>query len=757
VTVAALSPFVEYIENGGTLSFGVPFRFNAASDIVVVRRSLAGVVTPLVQGSDYAVVGGATDSGGTVTVAAAGAIGTRLQIRRVTARNQGMDYTTADTFPAQSHEAALDKAMLIAQELDVGITDTRRIIDDLALRTLLVPGGESTLAIPALAVRAGKLFGFDAGGNPVAIVNGGVADPSLRADFAAAGGSALARYDPVGAGAVPETVQTALRRTRWAGQHATLQQTHDAAEIAGDAIEFGAGTFIGPFVMDSRRVDIRGRGMGATIISPATPTGVAVMGDYRLGIWDYVIIRDLALLGTGVKQGVGFRNGPAAYVLGAEYAGRTRLVDLKIGNFEKAIERPYGNIGLDVLGCTIGHNTGPIDYGLWISDNATGLGDGMHAGCIYVGRGHWQSADKAAVYIRGGTTGAGQAVFDSIIFEGNAGWVFYIDGWSSANGQPGGVVRSCWNEINYVAPSVTIGAHTAAPRYAYLKDVDYWRFEDTPIGPMTLINSRVETRDCDLSRLDALTIDAASSLIHHSPRLYSGTAFGLVLSIGAATNAESLTSPWFSMPVPAAEVRHTPTSIGASDAQDVIAFTGSALRNSVPENGDPVRPEGGRTQRLTINDGDTLFPTATFDVGAGAILVVKYLCRLVSGNPATVQINGSSGIGGIATIRESEWRTLTGIIRNGGAAITGLGLFHQTTSGTAVIGIGGYDIRSFTTMQAAITWANAPVIGAPQRPDYAASGYVASRTFDASLATTEEVASVLATLIDDLSIGRLPR
>lgn len=153
MTAAALTPSKEYIENGVTLAYAVPFRFRAPTHIKAQRISTSGVVTELAYGTDYSVTGGETDSGGTLTVAVAGAAGTRLRIRRETPRSQDMDYTTGDNFPAESHEAALDKAILIDQEQDQQIADTAR-------RALLVPDGEDAPSIPSAADRANKLWGF---------------------------------------------------------------------------------------------------------------------------------------------------------------------------------------------------------------------------------------------------------------------------------------------------------------------------------------------------------------------------------------------------------------------------------------------------------------------------------------------------------------------------------------------------------------------------------------------------------------------
>lgn len=189
MTAAALTPSKEYIENGVTLAYAVPFRFRAPTHIKAQRISAVGVVTELAYGTDYSVTGGETDAGGTLTVTVAGAVGTRLRIRRETPRSQDMDYTTGDNFPAESHEAALDKAILIDQEQD-------QKIDDTATRALLVPDGETAASLPPATARAGKFLAFGAlpSAQPVASAGTGV-DAGLRTDLAQGDGAALTGYD----------------------------------------------------------------------------------------------------------------------------------------------------------------------------------------------------------------------------------------------------------------------------------------------------------------------------------------------------------------------------------------------------------------------------------------------------------------------------------------------------------------------------------------------------------------------------------
>lgn len=161
MTVAALSPTISYLENGVTLAFAVPFRFDPAGGLAV-KRIDAGVVTGLAFGVDWSATGGSSDAGGTLTLTASVA-GAKLVIERTTARAQQTAYTTSDRFPATSHEAALDRLTMIVQEQDVGLAAAK-------VRTLRAPDGEILADMPGAALRKGKFLGFDlATGNPIAV------------------------------------------------------------------------------------------------------------------------------------------------------------------------------------------------------------------------------------------------------------------------------------------------------------------------------------------------------------------------------------------------------------------------------------------------------------------------------------------------------------------------------------------------------------------------------------------------------------
>ena len=162
MTVAAISPSAEYIEDGVTTAFPAPFRFLSAAHLVVDRLAADGSIATLAAGSGFTATGGTTDAGGTVTVSAPAVAGTILRIKRETPRSQIADYATGDTFPAETHEAALDRSMLLHQEQDAA----RARLEHRALR---VPDGETVSEVPAQQGRIDRLFYWDAYGQPQAL------------------------------------------------------------------------------------------------------------------------------------------------------------------------------------------------------------------------------------------------------------------------------------------------------------------------------------------------------------------------------------------------------------------------------------------------------------------------------------------------------------------------------------------------------------------------------------------------------------
>lgn len=105
-----------YAGSGTTGPFTVNFRFLANSHLRVIKTSTTGSEATLTLGVDYSVTG-AGGASGTVTLTSPLLTGEKLTIVRNVPLTQETDYVVDDSFPAESHEQALDKLTMIAQQL----------------------------------------------------------------------------------------------------------------------------------------------------------------------------------------------------------------------------------------------------------------------------------------------------------------------------------------------------------------------------------------------------------------------------------------------------------------------------------------------------------------------------------------------------------------------------------------------------------------------------------------------------------------
>lgn len=121
MTVSSTTLKNSYSGNGSTTAFAYNFRVFASSELKVYIRSSTGTETLKSAGTgstNYAVTGVGAASGGTVTFVTAPASGETVVLLRDTGLTQNTDYLENDSFPANSHEEALDRLTHIVQELD---------------------------------------------------------------------------------------------------------------------------------------------------------------------------------------------------------------------------------------------------------------------------------------------------------------------------------------------------------------------------------------------------------------------------------------------------------------------------------------------------------------------------------------------------------------------------------------------------------------------------------------------------------------
>ena len=116
MTISTTTRIVTHNGNGVTVNFTYPFKIDDAADLLVYLKSGSVFVLKSL-GTDYSLTGVRNPGGGTVTfiVAPVSATGNVRFLRR-TALNQLVDYITNDDFPAEIHEAALDKLTMAVQD-----------------------------------------------------------------------------------------------------------------------------------------------------------------------------------------------------------------------------------------------------------------------------------------------------------------------------------------------------------------------------------------------------------------------------------------------------------------------------------------------------------------------------------------------------------------------------------------------------------------------------------------------------------------
>jgi len=159
MTVSSTTTKVSYTGNGSTSVFAYTFKIFADAEVNVWVDGVLKTLT-----THYTVSGAGASSGGNITFTSGNipADTKPVVFSRNIARTQVTDYVENDTFPAETHEAALDKLTLIAQELDNVLS-----ADIFRFAETVTDAGTVTIALNA-ATRASKLLAFDSSGGLVA-------------------------------------------------------------------------------------------------------------------------------------------------------------------------------------------------------------------------------------------------------------------------------------------------------------------------------------------------------------------------------------------------------------------------------------------------------------------------------------------------------------------------------------------------------------------------------------------------------------
>lgn len=476
-----------------------------------------------------------------------------------------------------------------------------------------------------------------------------------------------------------------------------IQQMYDAlAAGGGGTLYFAAGTHKVSLALNSRAVRIAGAGMGATILTPAAPNQPVLEAGYNSGSWSIVEVADLSIEGNGTE--IGFRAGHQPRHPLDEYAGRTLFRNVRFDRLQTCISRPYGQIGLWLQNCVFGS----AEYHLY-SIGTVVPGDPMHAGNLVARDCHFSGASKAVFLMKSQAIGTGQITLDHCIMELNPGYVFYIEALNGVEGVPGMLIKSCWNEQNATATSVTIG-EPQGPVYAFMKNTGMIRFEDTPLGDLRLENATVVTRDCALDLLKSVAVDRMSTLTHHDARGFGTFApKGLVVSVAAAYQFGPNRALSFAMPPREWHAFSEPNGqMLLSHRTGKIALNDGALSSVAAEESLAVPTQA---VRIAAADHLQLLPISAAPRKHWLAWIID--CRLAAGSPVTLNLTGTSGVSSGFPIDHTSFRSVAGMTWCDAPVdalhfeLTGSGL------GASTVEIGRYEVMAFERRQDALAYLNA--------------------------------------------------
>ena len=202
MTVSSLTVKNSYNADNTTTSFAYTFPIHSTSELTVILRASNGTETIQTITTHYSIVDNGS-AGGQVIFGTAPATGNTVVLLRDTNLTQETDYIANDPFPAETHEAALDKITLQQQELQEEL--------DRAIKISRSNSIASSEIAQTAATRAGKLLAFDASGDLEVSLDAS----SIATNATAAANSATAASSSATAA---QTAQTAAETAKTAAE-----------------------------------------------------------------------------------------------------------------------------------------------------------------------------------------------------------------------------------------------------------------------------------------------------------------------------------------------------------------------------------------------------------------------------------------------------------------------------------------------------------------------------------------------------------
>lgn len=233
MTVSAQDTVFQHVGNGVSVTFAYGCQVQRADDLSVY---VADVLTV----AGFTINGIGSQSGGSVTFTAAPASGVQIRLERIIVLERDTDYQQNGDFLARVVNPDFDRLWMAMQQHKSDIT-----------RAIKIPASDSgvTTILPAAAVRANSILGFDYLGNPAVMIPAEQSASALQfllATFAGAGITGFSWTQAYAAGTLGYAMKTVPNIRQFPGF------TGDG--VADDAAAWQLAADSGELVIDARGV-----------------------------------------------------------------------------------------------------------------------------------------------------------------------------------------------------------------------------------------------------------------------------------------------------------------------------------------------------------------------------------------------------------------------------------------------------------------------------------------------------------------------
>lgn len=301
-SINAVPRRVVYSGSAGVGPYAFTFEVLAQTDIAVYKNS-----TKLVLTTDYNVTINANGTG-SVTLVLAATSTDRIIITGARAIRRTTDFATAGDLVAASLNEQLDANVIFAQQ--VAETTRRALTAPVYDPEHVDSGGTLDMTLPAAAIRASKLLGFDAAGNPTSYPFSSTPGTSTSLTFLQTGNDAIGRtiesklrdclsvkdFGAVGNGTANDTTAVQAALTAALAQGRALYIPGGTYKItSGLSIDFASSTGA-----DDLRLSVFGDGSASSVLYFTAASGalLTIQGGTGGGVEANIKLADLYLKGA---------------------------------------------------------------------------------------------------------------------------------------------------------------------------------------------------------------------------------------------------------------------------------------------------------------------------------------------------------------------------------------------------------------------------------------------------------------------------